>query len=108
MNADTWHALTRAGEPAPDRRTTLKVVGAAIAGAVLASPTSAGADNRGKSRGNSRRKRCTREKRQCRAAARRFCANEGGNADDCRRLLLPCCATCKVTTAVLCVLDLID
>lgn len=108
MKADACDALARAAEPAPDRRTALKAVGAALAGAILGSPSSAAAGKRGKSRGNTRRKPCKREKKQCRAAARRFCANEGGNEEDCRRLLLPCCATCRVNTAVACVLDLIE
>ena len=103
MKHDAWEVVTRAAAPVPDRRTTLKAMTAAVAGAFLASPSAAAARNRG----NTRRKRCKREKKQCRAAARRFCANEGGNGQECERLLRPCCGTCKVKTAVLCVLNLI-
>ena len=104
MNADTCDALTRAADPAPDRRTALKAVGAAVAGAILVAPSPAAA----RKHGNKRRKRCRQEKKRCRAVARHYCANEDGNEEECRRLLLPCCGTCRVNTAVACVLDLIE
>jgi hypothetical protein len=108
VNADVFDALARATEPAPDRRTALKAAGAALAGAILASPGSAAARKRGKSRGNTRRKRCKREKKQCRSAARDFCADRGGEVQECLADLLPCCATCRVKTGVFCVLGLIE
>lgn len=104
MIADTRDALTHAADPAPDRRTALKALGAAVAGPILASPATAAASKHG----NKRRKRCQREKKRCRAVARRFCTNEGGNEEECRRLLLPCCDTCRANIAVACVLDLIE
>lgn len=78
---------------------TLGVGGvAAILGRVSAVDAKSGSGKR-------RKKRCKRQKRSCVKHVRNYCAGQGENAPFCEEDLLPCCETCNLGAAIVCVVD---
>ena len=54
------------------------------------------------------KKTCNKQKKQCRKAVQNFCGQFGGEeAESCLEDVLPCCASCKVKSGVLCVLTVL-
>lgn len=99
MQSSTFDQMARSSIPIHDRRTSLMAIGAAL-GASLFNPGTAEARKR-----NKRKKRCRREKKQCRRAAQNFCQDRL-DPEECEAFLLPCCRSCKTKSTLICVLDL--
>jgi hypothetical protein len=95
MDMGTFDALTRSAATLPRRASLLALGGVGLAAALSRSPGTA-AKNKAK-------KKCDKQKKQCRQGLQSFCA-ELPSPQACLDAFLPCCATCNVKNGVLCVL----
>lgn len=99
MNARRFDDAVRAA--AMPRRRSLLVLGGAGAAAALAARSHADAASDAK-------KRCKKQKKQCRKGVQSFCGQlEGKEEEECLNAVLPCCRSCKVKNGVLCTLNVI-
>lgn len=98
MDGRRFDNATRAAASAPHRRALLTLGGAGLAAAMTGGS--------GASAAKKTRKTCKKQKKQCRQAVQSFCAQFGGDVQDCLEDVLPCCASCKVKSGVLCVLNI--
>ena len=99
MNARRFDDAARSAAAMPRRRSLL-LLGSAGAAAVLAGRQPAGA-------ASDARKRCKKQKKQCRKGVQAFCAQEPGSEQSCLNAALPCCQSCKVKAGVVCALGVI-
>lgn len=83
------------------RRRSLLALGGAGLLAVFAGHSTADAGRKRKKG----KKQCKREQQRCVSKTADFCAAEfeGALRENCERVFLPCCETCKVDKAMLCV-----
>lgn len=98
MNERRFDDVTRAAASLPRRRSLL--LGGVGLAAAMAGASVASADKKSK-------KTCKKQKKQCRKAVQNFCAQLGGDAQECLDAVLPCCASCKVKAGVLCTLNVV-
>ena len=96
MDKRVVDALTRNAGASTHRRSLLMLGGAGLA-AALTSPSLTMAAKKAK-------KRCNKEKNQCREAVQEFCEEN----ENCLDSFLQCCDTCKVGQGVDCVLNAVD
>jgi hypothetical protein len=82
-----------------DRRRAMLALGAAGLATTLAGSFGASAKP---SAGKKAKKKCAQQKQACLDGITAFCAPLGGRAADCVADLTPCCATCDVSTGVIC------
>lgn len=93
MDAGRIDAVAR---KTPRRRALLTLGGAGLAAAV-AGGSAVSADKKSK-------KRCTKQKKQCRNLIQDFCA-ESMSEQSCLDALLPCCGRCNIKAAVACTIN---
>jgi hypothetical protein len=80
------------------RRRSLLFLGGAGLGAARTTSQGVGADKKSK-------KRCNKEKKQCRKGVQNACAEFGVEEQECLDIILPCCESCKVKAGVSCTID---
>lgn len=98
MNARRFDDAARTA--AMPRRRSLLFLGGAGAAAALAGPHADAASDA--------KKRCKKQKKQCRQGVQAFCGQlEGKEVESCLNAVLPCCQTCKVKAGVECALSVI-
>ena len=104
MNRAAFDSLARRTGAAVSRRASLVTLGGAALGAAVAAPALVDAGKAGKKA----KKKCKKQVGKCKTVVEEFCADLGGEVQECLDALNPCCAflkTCNSGASTECFID---